>query len=81
MRQYGRGGGAIPGNVISFCCGFFEQLGAHIFKGVFQLDFFGHGHAIMGDGGGAEFAIERHIPPLGAEGGRHSGGNNINSVL
>jgi hypothetical protein len=44
-------------------------LGAHIFKGIGQFDFFGHGDAIVGDGGRAPFFIESNISTLGAEGG------------
>ncbi len=81
VSQDGGGSGAVAGDVIGFGGGFFEQLGAHIFEGIRQFDFFRHGHAVMGDGGGTEFAIQSHIAAFGAEGGCHSVGDNVHADL
>ena len=71
LGQHGGGGGAVAGDVVGLGGGFLEQLGAHVLVRVFQFDFLGHGHAVVGDGGGAEFLVQRHVAALGAEGGGH----------
>ena len=81
VGQNGGGGGAVTGDVIGLGGGFLEKLRAHIFKGVFEFDFLGDGHAVMGDGGGAELAVEGHVAALGAEGGGDGVGDDINAFL
>ena len=80
MRQDGGGGGAVAGDVVGLGGGFFEELGAHVFKGVFQLDFLSDGDAVVGDGGGAKLSVQGHVATLGAEGGDHRGGQDIHTV-
>jgi len=43
-------------------CHFLQQLGTHVLIGIGQLDFLGYGYAILGNGRGAEFLIQQHIP-------------------
>ncbi len=45
---------------------FLAKLGAHVLIRVLKLDFLGDGDAVLGDGGGAELALEHHIAALGA---------------
>ena len=69
LGQHGGGGGAVAGDVAGLAGDFADHLGAHVFVGVFELDFLGDGHAVLGDGGGAEFLVEDHVATGGAEGG------------
>ena len=68
VREHGGGGGTVAGDVVCLGRDFLEELGAHVFIGVFEFDFLGYGNAVLGDGRGAEFLVEEHIPALGAEG-------------
>ncbi len=71
LGQNGGGGGAVASDIVGLGGGFLQQLRAHVLKRVFQFDFFGHGHAVMGDGGGAVLLVQRHVAALGAERGRN----------
>ena len=68
LGQHGRGGGAITRIVGSLGGDFLEHLGAHVLELVFQLDFLGDRHPVLGDGGGAETALEHDIAAFRAEG-------------
>ena len=80
LGQNGGGGGAIAGGVAGLARDFADHLRAHVFVGVFQLDFLGHGHAVLGDGGGAEFFIEHDVAALGAEGGDDGAGQFVDAL-
>ena len=67
--QNRRRGGAVAGGVAGLAGDFADHLGAHVFIGVFQFDFLGHRHAVLGDGGGAEFFVDDHVAALGSERG------------
>ncbi len=45
------GGGAVPRVLAGFLRDFLDHLGAEVLVLVFQLDFLGDGHAVLGDGG------------------------------
>ena len=79
LGQNGGGGGAIAGGVAGLARDFADHLRAHVFKGVFQLDFLGHGHAVLGDGGRAEFFVEHDVAALGAEGGDDGAGQFVDA--
>ena len=81
LGQQGGGGGAVAGHVIGLGGNFLDQLGAHIFKGVFQFDFLGDGHAVIGDKGSAVFLIQHHIAALGAHGDLYGIGQNVNTIF
>ena len=61
FSQHGGGGGAVPGHVVGLGGDFPDKLGAHVFKRVFQFDFLGDGHAVLGDEGGTEFLVDHHV--------------------
>ena len=67
--ENGRGGGAVAGGVAGLAGDFAHHLGAHVFIGIFQFDFLGDGHAVFGDGRGAEFFVENDIAAFRAERG------------
>ena len=68
LSQQGCGGGAVTGSIVGFYSNFFYQLSAHVFKWVFQLDFFCDGHAVVGDERCAEFFIQNHVAAFWTEG-------------
>ena len=80
MCQGGGGGGAITSNIIRLGGGFFEQLSAHILKGVFQLNFLGDGNTVVGDGGGTEFAVQGHVAAFRTEGGYYRSCKDIHAL-
>jgi len=51
LGENGRRGRAVTGGVAGFAGDFADHLRAHVFVGVFQFDFLGHSHAVLGDGG------------------------------
>ncbi len=80
LGQDGGGGGAIAGGVAGLAGDFAHHLRAHVFIRVFQFDFLGDGHAVLGDGGGAEFFVEHHVAALGAEGGDDGAGQFVDAL-
>ena len=67
LRQHGGGGGAVAGDVGGLGSDFLDHLRAHVLELVLQLDFLGDRHAVLGDGRGAEAALEHDVAALGAE--------------
>src|SRR5699024_3018725 len=67
LGQQGGGGGAVAGHVVGLGGDLLHQLGAHVLKGIIQLDLLGDGHAVVGDEGGAELLVQHHVPALGAQ--------------
>jgi len=70
LGQDGRGGGTVTGGVAGLAGHFPDHLGAHVFIGIFQFDFLGHGDTVLGDRGGTELFVDDHVAALGAERGR-----------
>jgi hypothetical protein len=54
----GGGGGAVAGLLGGLGGDFLDHLGAHVLVGVVEGDLLGDGHAVLGDGGGAEGLLE-----------------------
>ncbi len=79
LGQHGGGGGAVTGVVGGLGGDFLDHLRAHVLQLVLQLDFLGHGHTVLGHGGGAERALEHHIAALGAQGRLDSVGENVHA--
>ena len=80
LCQNGGGGGAVARYVVGFGRHFFHHLRAHVFKLVFQLDFFGNGNAVFGDVRAAEGAVEHYVAAFGAEGNFHRVGQYVHAV-
>src|SRR5699024_9600224 len=70
VGQNGSGGGAVTGGVGSLGSDFLDHLGTHVLELVFELDFLGHGHAVLGHGRGTETLFEYDVAALGAQ--RHA---------
>ena len=67
LGQHGRGGGAVTRDVGGLGSDLAHHLGAHVLELVFELDFLGHRHAVLGDGRGAEALLDHDVAALGAE--------------
>src|SRR6185437_9380779 len=68
LREHGCGGGAVTGGVGRLGGDFLHHLRAHVLELVGEFHFLRHGHAVLGDGGGAEALLEHDVAALGAEG-------------
>ena len=58
---------AVAGHVGGLGSHFLDHLGAHVLVLVFQLDFLGNRHTVLGHGGGAPFLVQNHIAALGTK--------------
>ncbi|OPZ82387.1 MAG: hypothetical protein BWY77_00190 [bacterium ADurb.Bin431] len=67
LGKHSRRGGAVTGHVAGLGGHFAHHLGAHVLQGIFQLNLFGHRHAVLGHGRGAELFVDHDIAALGAE--------------
>ena len=68
LREHRCGRGAVTGRVGRLARDFAHHLRAHVLERVLEVDFLGHRHAVLGDGGGAELLVEDDVASLGAEG-------------
>ncbi len=80
LREHGGSGGAVTGNVGSLGSDFADHLRAHVLEGIPELDFLGHGHAVLGDDGRAELLFDHRVAALGAEGNLHCIGKSIHAA-
>ena len=67
LGQDGGGRGAVAGHVAGLAGHFADHPSAHVLIDVFEVDFLGHGDAVLGDGGRAETFLEDDVPAAGAE--------------
>jgi len=81
LGQQGSCGGAVAGHVVGLGRDFLHHLGAHVLKGVFQLDLLGDGHAVICNQGGAISSPQNHIAALRTEGDFYGIGQLINATL
>src|SRR5690606_17588405 len=59
---------------------FLDHLRAHVLELVLELDLFGDRDTVLGDGGGAERALEHHVAALGAQGHFHCVGQDVHTL-
>ena len=52
---------AVTGYVIGLGGDFFDELSAHVFEGIFEVDIAGDGNTIVGDGRSTEFLVENDV--------------------
>ena len=67
LGQHRGGGGAVTGDVVGLGGDLLDELGAHVLERVVELDLTSDGHAVVGDGGGAELLVEDDVAALRAE--------------
>ncbi len=67
----GGGRGAVTGDVAGLAGDFANELSAHIFIGILELDLFRDGHTVLGDRGAAEFLVEDDVATGRPESGLH----------
>jgi hypothetical protein len=80
LCQHGCGGGAAPGDIRSLGGDLLHHLRAHVFELVLQVDFLGHGYAVLGDRGRAERAFQHDVASLRTQGYFDRIGQNICAV-
>src|SRR6202012_1306103 len=80
LRQHGRGGRAVTGDVRGLRRDFANHLGSHVLQGILQFDFFCNGHAVLGDDRRAELLFDHGIAALGAEGNLHCIGKRVHAT-
>ena len=81
MREHRGCRRAVTGNIVGFGRGFLKELRAHILKRILEFDFLRNGNAVVRDGRGAEFAIDRHIAALRAQRRADRVGDHVHAVL
>src|SRR5215470_13527627 len=78
--QNRRSGRAVAGHVRGLRRHLAHHLRAHVLERLFQLDLLGHGHAVLGDRRRAEFLVDDHVAPFGAERDRDRVGQLIDAA-
>ena len=72
--------GAVAGFVVGLRGDLADHLGAHILELVFQFDFLGDRHAVLGDARRAEGLVEHNVAAFRAEGNPHRIGQDVDAV-
>ena len=67
LSENGCGGGAVASYVVGLGCDLFDELSAHVFESIFELNFTSDGNTIVGDCRSAELLVENNVATLGAE--------------
>ena len=80
LRQHGRGGGAVAGDVVGLGGDLAHHLRAHVLELVGELDLLGDGHAVLGDARRAEALVEHDVAALGAERHLHRVGEDVDAA-
>src|SRR5712671_178605 len=80
LREHGRGGRAVTGNVGSLGSDFADHLRAHVLEWIAEFDFLCHGHAVLGDDGRAELLFDHRVAAFGAEGNLYCVGEGIHAA-
>ena len=81
LRQHGRGGGAVAGDVVGLGGHRLHQLGAQVLERVFQVDLAGDGDAVVGDRRAAERLGQHHVPAARAQRHPHRVGELVDAGL
>ena len=67
LREHGRGGRAVAGDVARLRRDLAHHLRAHVLEAVLELDLLGDGDAVLGDRRRAEALLDDDVAALGAE--------------
>ena len=79
LREQRRGRRAVTGDVERLRRNLAHHLRAHVLESVFELDFLGHRHAVLGDGGRAEAPFEHDVSSPGPQRDLHHVGECIHA--
>src|SRR5262247_939925 len=80
LREHGRSGGAVAGDVGGLGSDLLHHLRAHVVELVLQLDFLRHRHPVLGDRRRAERALEHDVAALRAERRLHGVGEDVDAL-
>ena len=80
LRQHRRRRRAVAGRVRRLARDLAHHLRAHVLERILEVDFLGDGHAVLGDGGGAELLVEDDVAALGAERDLHRVGQLVDAA-
>ena len=64
LREHGRGGRAVAGDVRGLGCDLAHHLRAHVLEAILELDFFGDGDAVFGHDRCAEALLDHDVAAL-----------------
>ena len=64
LRQHRRCRGSVTRRVAGLAGDFADELSTHVLVRILELDFLGDGHAVLGDGRGAELFVENGVAAL-----------------
>ena len=81
LAQHDRGGRAVAGDVVGLGRDLLEELGAHVLERLLELDLTGDGHAVVGDGRGAELLVQHDVAALGTQGHLDRVGELVDAAL
>ena len=79
LREHGRGGGAVAGDVGGLGGDLLHHLRAHVLELVLELDLLGDGDAVLGDRGSAEGLLDDDVAALGPERDLHRVGERVDA--
>ena len=79
LRQNRGGCGAVTGDIIGARSHFADHLRAHVFKLIFQLDFFGNRYTVFGGARCAKCFIKHNIAAFRAQRHFHGIGKNVDT--
>ena len=80
LSEQGCGGGAVAHGVVGLGGDLLHQLSAHVLDVVLELDLLSDGNAVVGDGRGAERALQRNVTALGAHGDGNGVGQSVDAL-
>src|SRR6201999_490313 len=81
LGEHGRGRRAVAGDVVGRRGDLADELRALVLEDVLDLDLTSDGHAVVGDGGGAELLVEDDVTAARAERHLDGVGNRVDAEL
>ena len=67
LGQNSCGSGAVTCDIVGLGGNFLDELGAHVFKSILELDFLCDGHAVICNSGSAISLVQDNVPALGSQ--------------
>ena len=80
LGQHRGRGGTVTGHIRGLRGNLLDHLRAHVLELVFQFDFLGHGHAVLGHRRSTEALVQYHVAAFGAQGNLDRVGQGIDAV-